>query len=49
MILPTSLSLLNAIFTGKARGHGFAVWGSTIEAAAAIGPDWHQFQYAECR
>ena len=29
MILPTSLSLLNAMFTGKARGQAFAVWGST--------------------
>ncbi|MDJ0106839.1 MFS transporter, partial [Rhodococcus erythropolis] len=33
MILPTSLSLLNAMFTGKARGQAFAVWGSTIGAA----------------
>jgi EmrB/QacA subfamily drug resistance transporter len=38
MILPTSLSLLNASFTGKARGQAFAVWGSTIGAAAAVGP-----------
>ncbi|WP_409058228.1 DHA2 family efflux MFS transporter permease subunit [Streptomyces sp. SYP-A7185] len=38
MILPTSLSLLNATFTGKARGQAFAVWGSTIGAAAALGP-----------
>jgi len=38
MILPTSLSLLNSTFTGKARGQAFAVWGSTIGAAAAIGP-----------
>ncbi|MEV0200657.1 DHA2 family efflux MFS transporter permease subunit [Nonomuraea sp. NPDC050691] len=38
MILPTSLSLLNATFTGKARGQAFAVWGSTIGAASAIGP-----------
>lgn len=38
MILPTSLSLLNASFTGKARGQAFAVWGSTIGAAAALGP-----------
>ncbi|HET6856834.1 MAG TPA: DHA2 family efflux MFS transporter permease subunit [Streptomyces sp.] len=38
MILPTSLALLNATFTGKARGHAFAVWGSTIGAAAALGP-----------
>ncbi len=38
MILPTSLSLLKASFTGKARGQAFAVWGSTIGAAAALGP-----------
>ncbi|MDX6743971.1 MFS transporter [Actinocorallia sp. A-T 12471] len=38
MLLPTSLALLNANFTGKARGQAFAVWGSTIGAAAALGP-----------
>ncbi|GEE00120.1 MFS transporter [Gordonia spumicola] len=38
MILPTSLALLNATFTGKARGQAFAIWGSTIGAAAALGP-----------
>lgn len=38
MILPTSLSLLNATFTGKARSQAFAVWGSTIGAASALGP-----------
>ncbi|WP_030333436.1 DHA2 family efflux MFS transporter permease subunit, partial [Streptomyces sp. NRRL B-1381] len=38
MILPTSLALLKANFTGKARGQAFAVWGSTIGAAAALGP-----------
>lgn len=38
MILPTSLSLLKATFTGKARGQAFAIWGSTIGAAAALGP-----------
>jgi EmrB/QacA subfamily drug resistance transporter len=38
LILPTSLALLNAMFTGKARGQAFAVWGSTIGAATAIGP-----------
>ena len=38
LILPTSLSLLNAMFTGKARGQAFAVWGSTIGAATALGP-----------
>ncbi|WP_312018555.1 DHA2 family efflux MFS transporter permease subunit [Streptomyces sp. I05A-00742] len=38
MILPTSLALLNATFTGKERGQAFAVWGSTIGAASALGP-----------
>lgn len=38
MILPTSLSLLNQTFTGQARGQAFAVWGSTIGAATAVGP-----------
>ena len=37
-ILPTSLALLNRMFTGKARGQAFAVWGSTIGAATALGP-----------
>src|SRR6476659_7488948 len=30
MILPTTLSLLNATFRGRERGIAFAVWGSTI-------------------
>ncbi|MFC9999273.1 MFS transporter [Nocardia sp. NPDC127526] len=38
LILPTSLALVNASFTGKARGQAFAIWGSTIGAAAAVGP-----------
>lgn len=38
MFLPISLSLLNATFTGKARSQAFAVWGSTIGAAATLGP-----------
>ncbi|MFD3412382.1 DHA2 family efflux MFS transporter permease subunit [Streptomyces cyaneofuscatus] len=38
MILPTSLALLNATFSGRARGQAFAIWGSTIGAAAAVGP-----------
>jgi EmrB/QacA subfamily drug resistance transporter len=38
MLLPTSLSLLNQSFTGKARNQAFAVWGSTIGAATAVGP-----------
>ena len=38
MMLPTSLSILNSTFVGKERGIAFAVWGSTISAAAAFGP-----------
>ncbi|WFB05702.1 MFS transporter [Streptomyces sp. LX-29] len=38
MILPASLALVNATFSGKARSQAFAVWGSTIGAAAAVGP-----------
>ncbi|WIM93501.1 MFS transporter [Actinoplanes oblitus] len=38
MLLPTSLSLLNATFTGRDRGIAFAVWGSTIGGTAALGP-----------
>ncbi|GAB4583717.1 MFS transporter [Nocardia sp. IFM 10818] len=38
MLLPTSLALVNASFTGAARGQAFAIWGSTIGAAAAVGP-----------
>ncbi|MBU2667431.1 DHA2 family efflux MFS transporter permease subunit [Actinoplanes bogorensis] len=38
MLLPTSLSLLNQTFTGKERGQAYAVWGSTIGAATAVGP-----------
>ncbi|NJP32732.1 DHA2 family efflux MFS transporter permease subunit [Micromonospora thermarum] len=38
MILPTSLSLLNATFTGREKGIAFAIWGSTIGGAAALGP-----------
>lgn len=38
MILPTTLSLLNANFRGKDRTIAFAVWGSTIGGMAAIGP-----------
>ncbi|MGR0161106.1 MFS transporter [Paenarthrobacter nitroguajacolicus] len=37
-MLPTSLALLNHMFTGPARGQAFAVWGSTIGAATALGP-----------
>ncbi|MCB0914373.1 MAG: MFS transporter [Actinobacteria bacterium] len=38
MMLPTSLSLINANFRGKDRALAFAIWGSTIGGAAALGP-----------
>jgi EmrB/QacA subfamily drug resistance transporter len=38
MVLPTTLSLLNATFQGKERGIAFAVWGSTIGGMVAVGP-----------
>lgn len=38
LILPTSLALLNALFSGPARAKAFAVWGSTIGAGSALGP-----------
>lgn len=38
MILPTTLSLINATFRGRERGVAFAVWGSTIGGMAAVGP-----------
>lgn len=38
MILPTTLSTVNAMFTGRERGIAFAIWGSTIGGMAAVGP-----------
>ena len=38
MVLPTTLSLVNANFTGKERGIAFAVWGATIGGMVALGP-----------
>ncbi|MFD9129114.1 MFS transporter [Kitasatospora sp. NPDC059571] len=38
MILPTSLSLINATFRGRERAQAFAIWGSTIGGTAALGP-----------
>lgn len=38
MILPATLSSINAIYKGRDRGIAFAVWGSTIGGMAAIGP-----------
>lgn len=38
MVLPTTLSLVNANFQGKERGIAFAVWGATIGGMVALGP-----------
>ena len=38
LMLPTSLSLLNANFRGRDRGVAFGVWGATIGGTAALGP-----------
>jgi EmrB/QacA subfamily drug resistance transporter len=38
MIVPATLSTLNATFTGRARGRAFAVWGASIGGMAAVGP-----------
>jgi EmrB/QacA subfamily drug resistance transporter len=38
MMLPTTLSLINATFHGRERAIAFAVWGSTIGGMAAVGP-----------
>ena len=38
MILPTTLSIINATFRGRDRGIAFAIWGSTIGGMAALGP-----------
>ncbi len=38
MVLPSTLSLINATFRGRERGIAFAVWGSTIGGMAALGP-----------
>jgi EmrB/QacA subfamily drug resistance transporter len=38
MILPATLSTVNATFRGKERGIAFGVWGSVIGGMAAIGP-----------
>jgi len=38
MILPATLSTVNAVFTGRERAIAFAVWGSTIGGMAALGP-----------
>ena len=38
MVLPTTLSIINATFRGRERAIAFAVWGSTIGGMVAVGP-----------
>lgn len=38
MILPTTLSTVNAIFRGKERAAAFGVWGAVMSGMAAVGP-----------
>lgn len=38
MVLPSTLSIINATFRGRERGIAFAVWGSTIGGMVAVGP-----------
>nr|MDT0660140.1 MFS transporter [Micromonospora sp. DSM 115978] len=38
VVLPATLSLINATFRGRERATAFAVWGSVIGGAAAFGP-----------
>ena len=38
MILPASLSTVNAIYRGRDRAVAFGIWGATIGGTAAIGP-----------
>lgn len=38
MLLPASLSTVNAMYQGRDRAVAFAIWGSTIGGAAALGP-----------
>lgn len=38
MILPASLSTVNAIYRGRDRAVAFGIWGATIGGTAALGP-----------
>ncbi|MTW08721.1 MFS transporter, partial [Streptococcus pneumoniae] len=53
MMSPTSLSLLNASYTGRSRTIAFAIYGSIIGGMAAIGPllggwltEYHSWRWA---
>lgn len=38
MILPATVSSLNAMFRGRSRALAFGLWGAVMAAAAAVGP-----------
>lgn len=38
LIMPSTLSTVNAVFRGKYRAVAFGVWGAVISGAAAVGP-----------
>lgn len=38
LVLPATLSTVNAVFRGKDRAAAFGVWGATMSGAAAVGP-----------
>lgn len=38
LIMPSTLSTVNAVFRGQYRAAAFGVWGAVISGAAAIGP-----------
>lgn len=38
MILPSTLSTVNAMFQGRERAAAFGVWGAVMSGAAALGP-----------
>ncbi|MBM7464060.1 EmrB/QacA subfamily drug resistance transporter [Microbacterium dextranolyticum] len=38
LIMPSTLSTVNAVFRGKSRAAAFGVWGAVISGAAALGP-----------
>ncbi|EFG47139.1 drug resistance MFS transporter, drug:H+ antiporter-2 family [Brevibacterium mcbrellneri ATCC 49030] len=38
LIMPSTLSTVNAVFRGKSRAVAFGVWGAVISGAAAVGP-----------
>lgn len=38
LIMPSTLSTVNAVFRGRHRAVAFGVWGAVISGAAAIGP-----------